>query len=277
MWEIKENWKRFNEGRRFSRHKKYFWIGYHFERKADNIRQCIIFEILFLLFLAIYYTWNYTAYNIMIILASCMLVYYGIKFYRSCYHIIFCVSLSVIMAILWTVFGYTRLFKDYGLLTSVIFGLIGLYFHLIGLIRHDLYTNEGVKNKKERKERINEVIDLIEDAIQDLQEDIERYETVVKKLEQLEANERKEVESNFLQSLVENCGIEDARDLLEDFKIDLEDYMSKLSNSKRKSLEEKYSVLDDIIEALDVYEDDRIQEYIDRLEYCIQELEYTTN
>ncbi|AUM67334.1 hypothetical protein C0R09_11595 [Brevibacillus laterosporus] len=181
------------------------------------------------------------------------------------------------MAILWTVFGYTRLFKDYGLLTSVIFGLIGLYFHLIGLIRHDVYTNEGVRNKTERKERINEVIDLIEDAIQDLQEDIERYETVVKKLEQLEANERKEVESNFLQSLVENCGIEDARDLLEDFKIDLEDYMSKLSNSKRKSLEEKYSVLDDIIEALDVYEDDRIREYIDRLEYCIQELEYTTN
>ncbi|AIG26612.1 hypothetical protein [Brevibacillus laterosporus] len=171
------------------------------------------------------------------------------------------------MAILWTVFGYTRLSKDYGLLTSVI----------VGLIRHDLYTNEGVKNKRERKERINEVIDLIEDAIQDLQEDIERYETVVKKLEQLEANERKEVESNFLQSLVENCGIEDARDLLEDFKIDLEDYMSKLSNSKRESLEEKYSVLDDIIEALDVYEDDRIQEYIDRLEYCIQELEYTTN
>ncbi|ERM18241.1 hypothetical protein P615_18005 [Brevibacillus laterosporus PE36] len=53
--------------------------------------------------------------------------------------------------------------------------------------------------------------------------------------------------------------------------------MSKLSNSKRKSLEEKYSVLDDIIDALEVYEDDRIQEYIDRLEYCIQELEYTTN
>ncbi|MDN9008805.1 hypothetical protein [Brevibacillus laterosporus] len=41
--------------------------------------------------------------------------------------------------------------------------------------------------------------------------------------------DKKELESNLLQSLVEDCGIEDARDLLEDFKADLEDYMSGLS------------------------------------------------
>lgn len=138
-------------------------------------------------------------------------------------------------------------------------------------------------NKAERKERIEEVVDLIEQAIKNLQSDIERYETAVKKLEELdefmediEGWDREELEVNLLKSIVENCGIEDAKDSLQEFKSDLESYMYDLSDSKREPLEEKFSGLDDVLDSLDLDEFDGIHGYIERMQDNIQNLKYAT-
>jgi hypothetical protein len=118
-------------------------------------------------------------------------------------------------------------------------------------------------NRTEQKERIKEMVELVENAIsglgnmrEDLEDFVVEYEQVYNRLqengfEEVIGKDVEEFTAELLRKMLEdNADFATVEDELDSFKSELDDYVYELPPSRQEKIEERYSDWDDITDKI---------------------------
>jgi hypothetical protein len=132
-------------------------------------------------------------------------------------------------------------------------------------------------NRTEQKERLNDVIELINEVIKDCTSFIPKYNTLVDdysklydKLEDMCITEALEddietFESKLISTYLDSTEYESIKEMIYDFKSDIEEYMEEISESKAEQLQERYGDLEEVYDSLSIEDGVTMENVIDNL------------
>ena len=137
-------------------------------------------------------------------------------------------------------------------------------------------------DSKERKSRIKEIIDLIDDLTSEISNGEKDIKTAVDKAYELDSFlgiigevdgwDIEELEKNIFVGFIHNTNYIGVREEIEEFKTDLDEYMYELSENRREKIEEKYDELEEVINLFEVNNYETAEEIKDSLFEAISKL-----
>lgn len=134
-------------------------------------------------------------------------------------------------------------------------------------------------NAQERKERVTELIDHIEDLTSELKNGKKEVKAATDKAYELDSLlgnfgevdgwDIEEMTKNILNGFLDGTNLESIQEEVQEFQSDIDDFMSELSEAKSEKIGEKYSNLETVYDMFNLENYETIEELTEAMSEVI--------